>query len=34
MNKYDYRQAMVKDIKKYITDNNWIENNYNEDDDY
>ena len=33
MNKYDYRQAMVNDIKTYITDNNWIENNCNEDDD-
>ena len=34
MEKYDYRKAMIDDIKQYVIDNNWVDNNYEEDNDY
>lgn len=34
MEKYNYRQAIINDIKKYIIENNWVKNNYSDEVDY
>ena len=34
MEKYDYKKAMIQDIKQYVIDNHWVENCYDEDKDY
>ena len=31
---YDYRKEMIKNIKKYVIRNNWVEKNYHIGDDY
>ena len=34
MEKYDYKKAIIQDIKQYIKDNHWVENCYDNDKDY
>lgn len=34
MKKYDYRQAIKDDIKKYVIENNWIDEHYEPDIEY